>query len=72
MSFTDTGEVGELHLRSSISIKDDDGKWIKGKVVELALLGDDMLLHRVGLQTENGTVIWLDRTPATMTILEWD
>jgi hypothetical protein len=72
MSFVDYGTVEELSLRSHISIKDDDGNWVKGKVIELSLLGDDMVNRRITLQTGDNTVITLDRAPKTTTILEWD
>jgi hypothetical protein len=72
MSFTDTGRVDELHLCSRISLRADDGKsWITGKVIELALLGDDEVDIRITLKTKDGETIVLDRTPDTMIILEW-
>jgi hypothetical protein len=30
----------EVHLRDRITIKDSDGEWVTGKVIELALFGE--------------------------------
>lgn len=71
MSFTDTITVGELHLASRVSIK-ADGTWVTGKVIELALLGDDMKDVRVTLLLDDETTRRFDRPPTTMVIYEWN
>lgn len=71
MSFTDYGTVDELSLCDLISLQDDTKTWITGKVIELALLGDDMIDVRVTLETKTGETVRLDRAPNTMIILEW-
>jgi hypothetical protein len=71
MSFTDTGKVGELHLTDHISIRaDDDKTWITGKVIRLAFIEDGPDIQ-LTLKTKAGELFTLDRTPDTMTIIEW-
>ena len=72
MAFTDYIRVDELHLAARVSLKDDAGEWVTGKVIELALLGDDHTTHGVMLQLDKGAVVRLDRTPDTSAILEWE
>jgi hypothetical protein len=72
VSFTDTGTVDELSLRDQISLRADDGNWITGKVVGLSLLGDDETDVRIVLKTSAGDTFFLDRSPETAVILEWE
>jgi hypothetical protein len=73
VAFHDTGRVDELHLADTVSIRDDNGNWITGKVIELALLEDDPEgPRRVVLKIKNpDETVSLDRTPDTMTVIEW-
>lgn len=70
MSFPDTVNVGELSLTDRVRIREGE-EWVTGKVIELALIGDDMEDVRVTLRLDNGTELMFDRTPDTTVIMEW-
>lgn len=63
VSFIDSLTMAELSLRDCITIRADDGELVTGKVIELALLGDDMHDVRVTLELDNKTVLSFDRAP---------
>lgn len=70
MSFRDTQRADEVTLRDRVSIQTDDGEWVTGKVIELALLGDAMVNVRITILLDNGTVLWFDRAPAAPILYE--
>lgn len=64
MSFHDTQRADEVTLRDRITIKADSGEWITGKVIELALLGDDMMDVQITILLDNETILRFDRAPS--------
>jgi hypothetical protein len=70
MSFTDYQRADETSLTDRLTLRTDDGGWVTGKVIELALLGDDMTDIRITLQLDNGTTLRFDRKPDTQLIYE--
>lgn len=72
MAFTDYATVEELSLRDLISIQADNGNQLTGKVIALSLLGDDETDVRICLKTNAGDTYFLDRTPETTVIMEWE
>lgn len=63
MSFRDTQRAIEVSLRDRISLKNDDGEWVEGKVVELALLGDDFQTVGITILLDDETILQFHRMP---------
>lgn len=70
MAFHDSVAVGELELAVRISIK-HEGVWLTGKVVGLALLGEDRHTVRVTLELADGRIRFFDRPPTCNVTIEW-
>lgn len=63
MSFHDTQRADEVSLRDRISVQTDDGEWVTGKVVELALLGDFFETVGITILLDDKTVFQFHRMP---------
>ena len=71
MSFGDTMRADEVGLRDRITVEHPDtGDWITGKVIELALLGDNWETVRITLITDTGFGVYINRTPDAPIIYE--
>lgn len=71
MSFHDTQRAIEVSLRDRITLKTDDGEWVTGKVIELALLGDDFETVSITIILDNKTVLRLHRVPDAPVLCEF-
>lgn len=63
MSFHDTQRAAEVNLRDRISVRNDDGEWVTGKVIELALLGDKWETIGITILLDEKTIFQFQRTP---------
>lgn len=66
MSSANTISVKNILLGSRITIEDDEGKRFTGKVIELALLGDEMVDTQITLLMDDYTELSFARTPDTL------
>jgi hypothetical protein len=70
MSFTDCIRADEVSLKDRLTVETEDGNWVTGKVIELALLGDDMKNIGITLLLDNETVLRFDRKPNAYLIIK--
>lgn len=72
MSFHDTQRADEVSLRERISLRNDDGVWVTGKVIELALAGDKWQTVAITIRLDDGTVARFSCMPDTPILLAQD
>lgn len=70
MSFHDTQRADEVTLRDRISVQNDDGEWVTGKVVELALCGDDFETIGITILLDDKTIFQFHRMPTAPILYE--
>lgn len=72
MSFHDAQRADEVTLGDRISVKNIDGEWVTGKVIELALLGNDFKTIRITVLLDDKTILQFHRVPDASILYEFE
>jgi hypothetical protein len=62
MPFQDTQNAEDTHLTDIIQVQ-DDGEWVAGKVIELALIGEAMVNIAITILLDDKTIRRIERGP---------